>query len=162
MAPGIITAHGANLQGLPDFGLLLVIEDSPADNVQHVMSVISQTATVAVENRGMQFFNDSVSNFISFFLLDGLQDEYRLPEGKNDQRAAASLPWTVPHRPASFPEIEMMLSKEQVFVREVRGDDFAFSVFYARMAANPSSRSAMISSMCSVPMDRRMVLGLMP
>ena len=29
-------------------------------------------------------------------------------------------------------------------------------------AAKPCSRSAMISSMCSVPMDRRMVLGLIP
>ena len=32
----------------------------------------------------------------------------------------------------------------------------------SRTAAKPFSRSAMMSSMCSVPMDRRMVLGLMP
>ena len=38
----------------------------------------------------------------------------------------------------------------------------AFFVFYPFTAANPFSRSAMISSMCSVPMERRIVLGRMP
>ena len=33
---------------------------------------------------------------------------------------------------------------------------------YLAAAANPFSKSARISSICSVPMDRRMVLGLMP
>ena len=38
--------------------------------------------------------------------------------------------------------------------------DMHFEIYLT--AAKPFSRSARISSMCSVPMDSRMVLGLMP
>ena len=39
---------------------------------------------------------------------------------------------------------------------------FSCSSVYFCIAANPFSRSAMMSSMCSVPIDRRMVLGEIP